>query len=91
MYSICSYLMNICCERFFKLSRDEYLKIKEFIDNNIDIIESTLGSMNDYFDLVNIIARIIIIIRKKLDIFLLAMDIKNLMKKLENHILIFIT
>ena len=49
--------------------------------------------MNDYFDLyknaiVNIIARIIII-RKKLDIFLLA--IENLMKKLENHILIFIT
>ena len=51
MYSICSYLMNICCERFFKLSRDEYLKIKEFIDNNIDIIESILGPMNDYFDL----------------------------------------
>ena len=36
--SICSYLMNICCERYFKLSHDEYLKIKKFIDNNIDII-----------------------------------------------------
>ena len=28
IYSICSYLMNICCERYFKLSQDEYLKIK---------------------------------------------------------------
>ena len=41
--SICSYLMNICCEGYFKLSQ-------EFIDNNIDIIESTLAPMNDYFD-----------------------------------------
>ena len=51
IFSICSYLMNICCERYFKLSQDEYLKIKEFIDNNIDIIESVLAPMNDYFDL----------------------------------------
>ena len=49
-YSICSYLMNICCERYFKLSQDEYLEIKKFMDNNIDIIESTLAPMNDYFD-----------------------------------------
>ena len=35
--------MNICCE--------EYLEIKKFIDNNIDIIESALATMNDYFDL----------------------------------------
>ena len=34
MYDICSYLMNICCERYFKLSQDEYLGIKKFIDNN---------------------------------------------------------
>ena len=51
IYSICSYLMNICCERYFKRSQDEYLEIKKFIDNNIDIIESTLAPMNDYFDL----------------------------------------
>ena len=51
IYSICSYLVNICYERYFKLSQDEYLKIKEFINNNIDIIESALGPMNDYFDL----------------------------------------
>ena len=51
IYSICSYLMNIYCERYFKLSQDEYLKIKEFINNNIDIIESALAPMNDYFDL----------------------------------------
>ena len=51
IYSICSYVMNICCEKYFKLSQDEYLKIKEFINNNIDIIESALAPMNDYFDL----------------------------------------
>ena len=31
--------------------QDEYLKIKEFINNNIDIIESALARMKDYFDL----------------------------------------
>ena len=46
IYSICSYLMNICCEG----SQDEYLEIKKFTDNNLDIIESTLAPMNDYFD-----------------------------------------
>ena len=51
IYSICSYLINICCEGYFKLSQDEYLKIKKFIDNNRDIIESALAPMNDYFDL----------------------------------------
>ena len=49
IYSICSYLMNICCEEYFKLSQDEYLKIKKFIDNNIDIIDSTFEPMNDFF------------------------------------------
>ena len=49
-YCICSYLMNICCERYFKLSQDEYLEIKKFMNNKIDIIESALASMNDYFD-----------------------------------------
>ena len=43
IYSICWYLMNI-------LSQNEYLEIKKIIDNNIDIIESTLAPMNDYFD-----------------------------------------
>ena len=33
------------------MNQDEYLKIKEFINNNIDIIESALAAMNDYFDL----------------------------------------
>ena len=40
IYGICSYLMNIYCERYFKLSQDEYLKIKEFIHNNIDIYKN---------------------------------------------------
>ena len=43
--------MNIFCEGYFKLSQDEYVEIKKFIDNNIGIIESTLAPMNDYFDL----------------------------------------
>ena len=51
IFSICSYLMNICRKRYFKLSQDEYLEIKEFKDNHIDIIESALAPMNDYFDL----------------------------------------
>ena len=50
IYSICLYLKNICCEEYFKLSPDAYLEIKKFINNNIDIIESTLAPMNDYFD-----------------------------------------
>ena len=51
IFRICLYLMNICCERYFRLSHDEYLEIKEFIDNNIDIIESAFAPMIDYFDL----------------------------------------
>ena len=51
IFSICSYLMNICCERYYKLSRDDYLEIKKIIDNNIDTIESALAPMHDYFDL----------------------------------------
>ena len=43
IYSICSYLMNICREEYFKLSQNEYLEIKKFIDNK-------LAPMNDYFD-----------------------------------------
>ena len=49
--SICSYLMNICSERCFKLSQDQYSKIKEFMDNNIDTIESILAPMHEFFDL----------------------------------------
>ena len=29
IHSICSYLMNICCEGYFKPSQDEYLEIKK--------------------------------------------------------------
>ena len=49
--SICSYLINICSERCFKLSQDEYLKIREFIDNNIDTVEAILAPMHEFFDL----------------------------------------
>ena len=43
--------MNICCEGYFKLSKDEYFEIKKIIDDNIDIIEFALAPMNGYFDL----------------------------------------
>ena len=42
--------MNICCEEYFKLSQDEYFKIKKIIDNHIDIIDSRFEPMNDFFD-----------------------------------------
>ena len=47
--SICSYLINICSERCFKLSQDEYLKIREFIDNDIDTVEAILAPMHEFF------------------------------------------
>ena len=47
----CSYLMNICSERYFELSKDEYSKIKKFIDNNIDTFESILAPIHDFIDL----------------------------------------
>ena len=58
--SICSYLMNICSERYFKLSQDEYSKIKKFMDNNICIIAHEIVTIkkiieNVYVLLVNII------------------------------------
>ena len=51
IFDIFSYLMNICRERYFKLPQDEYLKINDFVDNNIDIIEYAFAPMIDYFDL----------------------------------------
>ena len=47
----CSYLMDICFERYFELSRDEYSKIKKFVDNNIDTFESILASIHGFVDL----------------------------------------
>ena len=85
IYSICSYLMNICCERYFKLYQDEYLEIKKFMDNNIDIIESTLAPMNDYFDSCKKCYDHYCCLRyyrKKVICFFLVIDIKNFMKKL---------
>ena len=87
IYSICSYLMNICCEEYFKLSQNEYLEIKKFIDNNIDIIESTLAPINDYFDSCKkcysgYYCSCYYYHKKKLYVFFLRIDIKNFMKKL---------
>ena len=47
----CLYLINICYERYFELSKDEYSKIKKFIDDNIDTFESILSPMHDSIDL----------------------------------------
>ena len=49
--NICLYLMSICAEKYFKLTQDEYLKIKKFIDNNIDTVEAMLMRMHEFFDL----------------------------------------
>ena len=84
---ICLYLMNICCEEYFKLSQDEYLEIKKIINNNIDIIESALVPMNDYFDSCKKCYSYYYCLcyyyhKKKLYVFFLRIDIKNFMKKL---------
>ena len=47
----CSYLMDICFEKYFELSKDEYSKIKKFIDNNIDTFDSILAPIHDFIDL----------------------------------------
>ena len=47
----CSYLIYICYERYFELSKDEYYKIKKFIDDNIDSFESIPAPMHDFIDL----------------------------------------
>ena len=47
----CSYLIDICYERYFELSRDEYSKIKKFTDDNIDTFESILAPIQNLIDL----------------------------------------
>ena len=47
----CSHLMDICYERYFKLSRDKYSKIKKFIYDNIDTFESMLAPIHDSINL----------------------------------------
>ena len=47
----CLYLMNICYEKYFELSKDEYSKIKKFIDYNIDTYESMLAPIHSSIDL----------------------------------------
>ena len=47
----CSYLMDICFERYFELSKNEYSKIKKIVDKNIDTFESILAPIHDFVDL----------------------------------------
>ena len=42
--------MDICYERYFELSKDEYSKIKNFIDDNIGTFESMLAPIHDSID-----------------------------------------
>ena len=43
--------MPIWAEKYFKLTQDEHLKIKKFIDNNIDTAAAMLVAMHEFFDL----------------------------------------
>ena len=61
IYSICSCLMNICCEGYFKLLKDEYLEIKKFLDNNMDIIESAFAPMHIFLTYIKNVMVIIIV------------------------------
>ena len=45
------FVFNEYLSRNIFLSQDEYLKIKDFVDNNIDIIEYAFSPMTEYFDL----------------------------------------
>ena len=47
----CSYLTDICFERYFELSRNEYSTIKKFIDNNIDTFESIFAPTRSFANL----------------------------------------
>ena len=59
----CSYLMDICYERYFKLSKDKYSKIKKFIDDNIDTFESMLAPiMTLSIYIKNVIAHVVVIV-----------------------------
>ena len=82
---ICLYLMNICCEEYFKLSQNKYLEIKKFIDNNMDVVESALAPMN--FDsrekcYGHYYCTCYYYHKKMLYVFFLRINIKNFMKKL---------
>ena len=47
----CSYLMDICYEKYFELSKDEHSKEKKFMDYNIDTFESMLAPIHSSIDL----------------------------------------
>ena len=47
----CSYLMDICFEKYLEVSKDEYSKINKFIDNNIDTFETILAPIHDFIGL----------------------------------------
>ena len=72
IYSICSYLINISCEGYFRIFKMNNQHLRLSINILIHIKNA----------IAIIIALVIITIRKKLDIFFLAMNIENFVKKL---------
>ena len=87
--SICLYLLSVCAEKYFKLTQDEYLKIKRFIDNNIDTVEAMLGlCMNFLIYLQNVMIAIVIvhvfaIVNKIIEnVYVLLINILNFVKKI---------
>ena len=97
----CSYLMDICFEKYFELSKDEYSKIKKFIDNNIYTFESILAPIRDFVDLYKKVYNNYCYypynyycIKNYINVFVLLVNIANFVKniiiflgKLQYHIL----
>ena len=82
-----SYLIDICSERYFELSKDEYSKIKKIIDTNIDTTESILAPIHKFLIYIKnviiivVVVHVTIIIKKMLNIFLLLVEIENFVEK----------
>ena len=87
--SNCSYLINICSDKYFELSKDEYSKIKIFLDNNIDTFESILTPIHNFIDLYKkfydnyCYAYVVVIVKKIImNVFVLLINIVNFVKKI---------
>ena len=80
--------MHICAEKYFILTREEYLKIKKFIDNNIYTVEIILAPMHEFIHLKNVmmvivIVHVIVIVNKIIEnVYVLMINILNFVKKI---------
>ena len=72
--------MYICAEKYFKLTQKEYLKIKQFMNNNIYTVEAILPPMHEFFDL---FVHVIVIVSKIIEnVYVLLINILNFVKKI---------